>query len=74
MSVENRAIETMRKFFIANGWAVSDVSRVRGEHSGYDFVISKQDATLKVEVKGSEKLMSVSPIYIKPKWTNAAGL
>lgn len=50
--VEVRAVELVVQYYESRGWAVTDVSRVRGEHGGYDLLVTKGSEQLKVEVKG----------------------
>jgi hypothetical protein len=54
-SVEKQAMALARKYFEGNGWKVDDVSRLSGEHAGYDLCVTKGSKRLRVEVKGSAK-------------------
>jgi hypothetical protein len=52
-SVEKQGMELAKQYFEKNGWLVKDVSRLSGEHAGYDLLVTKDSKRLKVEVKGS---------------------
>lgn len=54
-SIEKQAMALAREYFERKEWKVVDVSRLSGEHAGYDLHVTKDSKLLKVEVKGSAK-------------------
>jgi len=61
--VELRAIELVRHYYESRGCEVKNVSRARGEHGGYDFLVTKGDEQLKVEVKGCSRPFGIPDPY-----------
>ena len=53
-SVETRAMERATKHYEDKAWKVTNVSRVRKDHKGYDLLVQRRSEELKVEVKGSK--------------------
>jgi hypothetical protein len=60
-SVERQAMALARRYFERNGWEVVDVTRLSGEHAGYDLSVTKDSKRLKIEVKGSSKAYAGIP-------------
>ena len=54
-SVEDRAMKLVECHYRKMGWQVSNVARDGGEHAGIDLLVTRDDETLKLEVKGSSK-------------------
>jgi hypothetical protein len=61
--VELRAVELVTQYYQSRGWTVTDVSRVRGEHGGYDLLVIKGPEQLKVEVKGCTRSYGIPDPY-----------
>ena len=61
--VEIRAIKFAESYYRKMGWEVMNVSRSRGEHSGYDLFLRKDSELLKVEVKGCTRLYQIPDLY-----------
>lgn len=62
MRVEVRAIDLAKHYFTEQGYTVEDVSRKRG-HNGYDFLISRENAQSKVEVKGYSRKWQIPDLF-----------
>lgn len=62
MRVELRAIELAKQHFEDDGWSVTDVSRMRG-HNGYDFIVQRDNETLRVEVKGCSRPWQIPDLF-----------
>jgi hypothetical protein len=63
LSVELRGMDLVRRYYESRGWAVENVSRVRGGHGGYDYLVSKGSEQLKVEVKGCSRPFGIPDPY-----------
>jgi hypothetical protein len=61
--VESRAMELVRHYYERRGWEVKNVSRARGEHGGYDYLITKGSEQIKVEVKGCTRPYGIPDPY-----------
>jgi len=61
--VELRAMKFAESYYGKSGWKVRNVSRIGGEHSGYDLFLEKGSEQLKVEVKGCKKLYGIPDFY-----------
>jgi hypothetical protein len=62
-SVEVRAMAVAREYYQQLGWEVTNVSRARGEHGGYDLLLKKGDERMNVEVKGSTRPYGIPDPY-----------
>jgi len=61
--VELRAVEFARAYYESKGYTAANVSRVRGDHGGYDLLATRGDEKLKIEVKGSTKPFGIPDPY-----------
>jgi len=61
--VELRAMELVRRYYESKDWVVRNVSRARGEHGGYDLLVTKASEQLKVEVKGCTRPYGIPDPY-----------
>jgi hypothetical protein len=61
--VEHRAVALVERYYESKGWNVRNVSKARGEHGGYDLLVTKGDELLKVEVKGCTRLFGIPDPY-----------
>jgi hypothetical protein len=62
LRVELRAVSLAKRHFLADGYAVEDVSRKRG-HNGYDLLIERDGLRMKVEVKGATRAWGIPDPY-----------
>ena len=62
-SVETTAIFAAEAHYKGKGWSVLRVSRVRGDHSGYDFYLERGDEVRRVEVKGCSAIYGIPDLY-----------
>jgi hypothetical protein len=62
MRVEVRAIEKAEQYFAAEGYAVTNVSRVRG-HNGYDLLVEREGQSLRIEVKGCSRIWQIPDLF-----------
>jgi hypothetical protein len=61
--VEYRAMAFVKAYYEDEGYSVMNVSKARGEHGGYDFFITKDDESLKIEVKGCTRPFGIPDPY-----------
>ena len=61
--IETRAVTFAEAYYESIGWTVKNVSRVRGDHAGYDLFLEKDGAKLMVEVKGCSRLFQIPDLY-----------
>jgi hypothetical protein len=61
--VELRAMKFAESYYGKSGWKVKNVSRIGGEHTGYDLYLEKSSEQRKVEVKGCTKLYGIPDFY-----------
>ena len=61
--IETRAVTFAEAYYESIGWAVKNVSRVRGNHAGYDLFLEKDGEKLMVEVKGCSRLFQIPDLY-----------
>jgi len=61
--VELRAMKFAESYYGKSGWKVKNVSRIGGEHAGYDLFLEKGSEQRKVEVKGCRKLYGIPDFY-----------
>lgn len=69
LRVELRAIAEAGKYFEQEGYSVAHVSGKSG-HGGYDFVVSRKDSSLKVEVRGCSREWQIPDLYSSEFDTN----
>jgi hypothetical protein len=62
--VELKAMKLVARYYEAKGYKVENVSRARGEHAGYDFMVTKGVERLNVEVKGCTRQYGIPDPYI----------
>jgi hypothetical protein len=60
--VELRAIAEAKAYWEREGYCVDHVSGKKG-HGGYDFLVSRADERLKVEVKGCSREWQIPDLY-----------
>jgi hypothetical protein len=61
--VELRAMSFVRNYYEKLGWKAENVSRTRGAHAGYDFLLTQGSEQLKVEVKGCSRPYGIPDQY-----------
>ncbi|MGE5110553.1 MAG: protein NO VEIN domain-containing protein [Acidobacteriaceae bacterium] len=61
--VEGDAIEYVVNYYSKRGCAVRNVTRVRGDHKGYDLLIVKGNERYTVEVKGCSRPYGIPDPY-----------
>jgi hypothetical protein len=61
--VEIKAVRFAEKFYEKLGWQVVNVSKVRGDHTGYDLFLEKEELRLTVEVKGCTRLYQIPDLF-----------
>lgn len=61
--VELRAVKFAESYYRKSGWQVKNVSRIGGEHAGYDLFLEKGSEQRRVEVKGCTKLYGIPDFY-----------
>jgi hypothetical protein len=61
--VEHDAIEFVTDHFKRQGYSVSDVTRTRGQHHGYDLVVSRGATRQTIEVKGCTRPYGIPDPY-----------
>jgi hypothetical protein len=61
--VEVRAMEFAANYYTRLGWEVTNVSRARGEHGGYDLLVRKGSERMNVEVKGCTRPYGIPDPY-----------
>lgn len=62
--IETRAVTFAEGYYESIGWAVKNVSRVRGSHAGYDLFLERGGEKLMVEVKGCSRLFQIPDLYV----------
>jgi hypothetical protein len=63
-SVETRAINLVVGYYESRDWEVTNVSRARGDHGGYDLLVQRGSERLNVEVKGCTRRYGIPDPYI----------
>jgi hypothetical protein len=63
LSVELRGMDLVRRYYESRGWEVQNVSRARGGHGGYDYLVTKGSEQLRVEVKGCSRRFGIPDPY-----------
>ena len=63
LSVEVRGMRLVRRYYESRGREVKNVSRTRGDHGGYDYIVTKASKQLKVEVKGCSRPFGIPDPY-----------
>lgn len=62
--VEHRAVDLVVRYYTSKGWKVTNVSRARGEHGGYDLIAAKGSGQITIEVKGCTRPYGIPDPYI----------
>ncbi len=62
-SVEKRAVEFVTAYYVRKGYVVTNVTRVRGDHGGYDLVAKSNEGELRLEVKGCSRPWGIPDPY-----------
>jgi hypothetical protein len=61
--VELRAMALVKRYYESKDWEVKNVSKARGDHGGYDYLITKGSEQLRVEVKGCTRAYGIPDPY-----------
>jgi len=56
-------VDLVVSYFRSRSWTVTDVSRTRGQHKGYDLAVENDSERLNVEVKGCSRLNQIPDAY-----------